>query len=108
MNTNYNKISDRKQNPQDQQNSEELKNEIRQEAKPTESQQLNTLKRAIVCNCGQLNIRIEPSKDSKVVCIVNKGSNLAVGETIDGWVEVYNKQKTEIEGYVMEQYIKEV
>jgi uncharacterized protein YgiM (DUF1202 family) len=65
-------------------------------------------KNAIVSNCTGLNIRKEPTVNSEVACIVYKGTKLIIGETKDGWVEVYNKQGTEIEGYVMMEYIKGV
>lgn len=101
MNTNYNKIAEKSEQPQTYTN--------KQVEEPTKPKTEETKPRkAIVFNCHALNIRKEPVINAQVECVVNAGIKLTIGETANGWTEVYNKQGTEIEGYVMEQYIKEV
>lgn len=52
-----------------------------------------------------LNLRAEPTKDSRVKIILSKGQELRVVSDNDGWKGVvYSDKDGEISGYVMSEY----
>lgn len=42
------------------------------------------IKEGTVVNCDKLNLREKPSKDTKVLCVLNKGDKVQVDLKIDG------------------------
>lgn len=62
---------------------------------------------AIICNCENLCIRVNPSKDSDILYIAGKESVLQVGEeTAEGWYEVTKIDDEAFKGYCMKEYLK--
>ena len=69
----------------------------------------------VVSNCNKLNIREEPSTTAKILCVVDKGTEVIVDQTPsdpsfdddihDVWVHVRTK---DVVGYVMGEFLKEV
>ena len=66
----------------------------------------NKPKKATVVKCENLNIRIKPSLNAGIICVVSENTSLYVGEVKDGWIEVYDKPGLELEGYVMSDYVE--
>lgn len=60
----------------------------------------------IVVNCNRLNVREKPSMDSAILCVLNNSETMLVEDIVDGWAHVYTEFG--IEGYIVEEYIKEV
>lgn len=58
-----------------------------------------------VSGCKKLNVRIEPSITSDVVCIVDEGTTLMIdqSESTDKWFKVYTE--TGVEGYCMKNFV---
>ena len=57
---------------------------------------------------GNLNLREEPSKDSKVIDILPLGAVISYNESsTDGWLKVGDGNEKLI-GYVMAEYVKEM
>lgn len=63
--------------------------------------------KATVCNCENLCIRVNPSKDADIPYIVSKGNVLQLGEeTAEGWYEVTKIDDEAFKGYCMKEYLK--
>lgn len=64
---------------------------------------------ATVTGCKRLNVRKGPSKDSEVLCIIDKDTELTVDEaaiTTDDFIKVIvNYNNNLVEGYCMKQFI---
>lgn len=58
----------------------------------------------VIVNCNKLNLRELPTKDSKVLKVLNKGDEVGVFPTLMG--DFYKVVKMETEGYCMAKYIK--
>lgn len=58
-----------------------------------------------VANCNKLNLREIPSKDGKVITILNAGTILSLGDTNAEWCTVLD-ESGEIRGYVMSKYVE--
>ena len=60
---------------------------------------------ATVANCDRLNVRTQPNKEGKVLCILDKGDLLGAYTPInDEWLNVITS--TGIEGFVMKEFIE--
>ena len=61
---------------------------------------------AIVTNCTKLNVRKEAKKDAEVVCIINKGTELAVDlyTSTEDFYKVSNSNG--VEGYCVKDFIE--
>lgn len=63
---------------------------------------------AVVVGCGKLNVRENPSKDAKVVCVMNLGQELTVDldKSTEEFYKVYTCVKEVLyEGYCVKQFI---
>lgn len=58
----------------------------------------------IVTGCGQLNVRENPSKDAKVVCVVAKGNEVQI-DLDNSTEDFYKVCASGKEGYCMKQFI---
>lgn len=65
-----------------------------------------TIKPAVVVNCEKLNVRVEPTKESDVVCVIDKGTEVTIIDDPDNedWLWIYTKDNAE--GYSMRNYLK--
>ena len=61
---------------------------------------------AVVTNCTKLNVRKEAKKDAEVVCVINKGTELALD--LDTSTEDFYKVSTSngVEGYCVKDFIE--
>lgn len=63
----------------------------------------NTSSTGVVCNCENLNVREEPSKESKSLCIIKAGDEVEVnGEDADFYNVI---TESGVKGYCMKQFI---
>lgn len=63
----------------------------------------NTSSTGVVCNCENLNVREEPSKESKSLCIIKAGDEVEVnGEDTDFYNVI---TESGVKGYCMKQFI---
>ena len=66
----------------------------------------------IVTNCTRLNVRKEADKEAEIVCVINKGVNVAVNldESTEDFYKVCTPAGTGdlfgVEGYCMKQFIE--
>ena len=119
-NKNYRKYSENYNNnvnPEIQNTQPEINNnpeitnvnpEIQNNPEPNE-----TTKVGIVTGCTKLNVRKEASKDSEVLCIIDRDEEVEILESanivsINNLVDLFVKIRTAsgIEGYCVEDYIK--
>lgn len=63
-------------------------------------------KSAIVVNCKALNIRKEPSTESKVIGVINENDRVSTFEDVKDFTKILTSKG--IEGYCMTQYLEEV
>ena len=101
---------DNKQNdpvqPEDQNVVPTIDNPVQPEA-PTANQATNLI--AMVTNCTRLNVRKEANKNSKVVCVIANGNEVAVD--LDASTEDFYKVHTVVndvlvEGYCVKEFIE--
>lgn len=59
--------------------------------------------KAAVVSTYKLNVRQEPNKLSKVLCVLDSGTNIMVDNSDEDWAHVYTEHG--VEGYVMKEYI---
>ena len=63
----------------------------------------NTSSTGVVCNCENLNVREEPSKESKSLCIIKAGDEVEInGEDPDFYNVI---TESGVKGYCMKQFI---
>lgn len=93
---------------------EEPKEEIIREPIETgieEPTATNYIKSAVVIGCEKLNLREEPSKDAKVLCVLKKGEKVEVDLKIEGEPKVGDASFYQVctvagvKGYCMTKYI---
>lgn len=65
----------------------------------------NEPKTYFITNCNSLNMRNQPNKDGRVLCVLKSGAEVVVENISDGWAHIY--LSSGIDGYVMEEYLKE-
>ena len=66
----------------------------------------NYIKSAVVIGCEKLNLREEPSKDAKVLCVLNKGEKVQVDMSAHTTPDFYKVVTSAgVEGYCMSKYI---
>lgn len=91
---------------------EELENMVTEEtedeeaeAVEKESEEADVIFVGTVINCGKLNLREKPSLQGKVICELNKGTELMVdrAESTDEWYKVY--LESGLSGFCMKDYI---
>ena len=70
-----------------------------------ESEEADAIFVGTVINCGKLNLREKPSLQGKVICVLNKGTELMVdrAESTDKWYRVY--LESGLSGFCMKDYI---
>ena len=97
----------------DKTKTEELNNEVQEvvdellgvnaEEPVTEKLTDNTTSTGVVCNCENLNVREEPSKESKSLCIIKAGDEVEInGEDPDFYNVI---TESGVKGYCMKQFI---
>ena len=60
-----------------------------------------------VVNCKALNVRSEANVESAIICVINKGDEVVIGETEGDFFEVHSKEdvKPGFHGYCMMKFI---
>lgn len=102
------KIDDGKQIPEENKEPDQTP-QIPEESKDPDQASVSQLLPIdlVVVNCSKLNVREKPNKDSKVLHIVDAGTEFYTNaKPLNGWVRVYNDY-LDIKGFVMEEYIEE-
>lgn len=94
-------------NPELVNNEDNKQNDPVQPEAPTANQATNLI--AMVTNCTRLNVRKEANKNSKVVCVIANGNEVAVD--LDASTEDFYKVHTVIndvlvEGYCVKEFIE--
>ena len=105
-NYNYNKTKTEELNNEVQEVVDELLGvnaEESSEESVTEKLTDNTSSIGVVCNCEMLNVREEPSKESKSLCIIKAGDEVEInGEDPDFYNVI---TESGVKGYCMKQFI---
>lgn len=88
---------------------EEVVNEvveaIVEEAEETvEEEKTGAVAPAVVVDCAQLNVRQEPNKTAKVVCVIAKGTEVQV-DVENSTEDFYKISTSDKEGYCVKQFI---
>ena len=56
-----------------------------------------------VVNCGKLNVRKAPNKSETPICVIEKGDEVIIKDSIEEWYKVTTKSGKE--GYCMSEFI---
>lgn len=71
----------------------------------TDDQKPEPPKTAVVANCNRLNVRDKPNKYGHAFHVLTVGDIVSVKDVQNGWAHITSGSN--IEGYVMEEYLKE-
>lgn len=71
------------------------------------SQSSPMLTKYAVVNCGRLNVRIRPSIESDVLCVVESGTEMKVDveNSTDTWIKVLEPNGAGSSGYCMREFL---
>lgn len=61
----------------------------------------------IVSNCNKLNVRSAPTKEAKVICIIDAKTKITIdpNTSTDDWFHVYLTEGDGTEGFCMKEFI---
>lgn len=57
----------------------------------------------VVAGCARLNVRKEPNKEARVLCVINKDEEVVIENTYEDFYEVITAKG--VKGYCMKQFI---
>ena len=60
----------------------------------------------LVSDCFKLNVRIEPNKDSDIMCVIGENEEVMIDPyySTEDWYKVYTKEG--VDGFCMKEFIK--